>query len=79
MTTTAIRKKVHQYVDSIEPNLLEAVYAMLKIYIDDDGQSLMNTEQKADVDERAKEYRQGKTGASSWEDVKKRTQASYRK
>ncbi|MEQ1673757.1 MAG: heavy-metal-associated domain-containing protein [Candidatus Nitrotoga sp.] len=31
MTTTAIRKKVHQYVDSIDANVLEVVYNMLKL------------------------------------------------
>ena len=30
MTTNAIRKKVHQYIDDVDDTVIKAVYAMLK-------------------------------------------------
>ena len=72
MTATSIRKKVHQYVDEAENNVLEAIYNMLKIYVDDDGKSLMSNSQKAEIDKRAREYREGKLKTFSWDEVKKR-------
>ena len=35
MTKIALRKKVHQYVDDIGENALEAVYKILKNYVED--------------------------------------------
>ena len=75
MTSTAIRKKVHQYVDDAEDKVLEAMYSMLKIYVDDGGESLMSREQKSEIDKRSKLYRQGKLKTSTWEEVKKRTRS----
>ena len=75
MTTTAIRKKVHQYVDEAEEKVLEAMYQMLKLYVDEGSESLMSKEQKAEIDKRGKLYRQGKLKTSSWEEVKQRTRA----
>ena len=50
MTTTAIRKKVHQYVDEAEDKVLEAMYGMLKIYVDAGEESMMSREQKKEID-----------------------------
>ena len=75
MTTTAIRKKVHQYVDEAEEKVLEAMYQMLKLYVDEGSESLMSKEQKTEIDKRGKLYRQGKLKTSSWEEVKQRTRA----
>ena len=76
MTTTAIRKKVHQYVDDVEEKVLEAIYHMLKIYVDEGSESLMTKEQKSEIEKRGKLYRQGKLKISSWEEVKQRTRAA---
>ena len=76
MTTSSIRKKVHQYVDEAESNVLEAIYIMLKIYVDDDGKSLMSKEQKVEIDKRARDYREGKLKTASWEELKKRTRSA---
>ena len=76
MTTTAIRKKVHQYVDDAEDKVLEAIYSMLKIYVDEGEESLMSREQKNEMDKRSKLYRQGKLKTATWEEVKKRTRTS---
>jgi putative addiction module component (TIGR02574 family) len=74
MTMTAIRKKVHQYVDEAGENMVEALYKMLKL--NESSSSLMSKEQKNEIEKRSKLYRQGKLKASSWEDVKQRVRAS---
>jgi len=60
MTNSTIRKKVHQYVDDIDNNLLEVVYNMLKIYKHDDDKSLLTKEQKTELDKTLKEHKAGK-------------------
>jgi hypothetical protein len=61
MTTTTLRKKVHQYIDDIDNDLLEAVYNILKIYKHDDGeQSRLTKEQKSSLDKTLSEHKAGK-------------------
>ena len=71
MTTNALRKKVHSYIDGVEGNVLEAIYSMLKIYVDDDGKSMMSPKQKAEIEKRSREFSQGNVKTFSWEQVKK--------
>jgi hypothetical protein len=60
MTTTAIRKKVHQYVDDIDTNLLEAVYNILKLYNDKDDNSMLSKQQKVMLSKSLDEHKNGK-------------------
>jgi hypothetical protein len=76
MTSKTIRKKVIEYITHAEDNVLEAVYKMLKIYEDNDGESLMSQEQKSEIENRSSLYKKGKLKTSSWADVKKRTRAA---
>jgi hypothetical protein len=73
MTSRTIKKKVIEYINHAEDNVVEAVYKMLKIYEDSDGKSLMTKDQKTEIDKRSSLYRQGKLKTTSWTDVKKRT------
>jgi hypothetical protein len=75
MTTKAIKKKVLEYIDHADDNVLEAIYKMLKIYEDIEGKSLMSIEQKKEIEIRSSLYRQGKVKTSSWSEVKKRTRS----
>ncbi|NDA64293.1 MAG: hypothetical protein EBX50_20030 [Chitinophagia bacterium] len=76
MTSKTIKKKVIEYINHAEDNVIEAVYKMLKIYEDSEGKSLMTTDQKAEIEKRSALYRQGKVKTSSWGDVKKRTRTT---
>ncbi len=76
MTSKAIRKKVIEYINHAEDNVLEAVYKMLKIYEDSDGKSLMSPAQKSEIEKRSSLYKQGKLKTASWSEVKKRTRAA---
>lgn len=73
MTSKTIKKKVIEYINHAEDNVIEAVYKMLKIYEDSDGKSLMTTEQKSEIDRRSNLFKQGKLKTSGWSEVKKRT------
>ncbi len=75
MTASLLRKKVHQYIDDAEENILEVVYNMMKIYVDDDGKSLMTVSQKREIEKRSREYHKGKTKTLSWEQVKKNSRS----
>ncbi len=76
MTTKTIKKKVIEYINHAEDDVIEAVYKMLKIYEDSDGKSLMSTSQKSEIEKRSTLYKSGKLRTSSWSDVKKRTRNS---
>ena len=76
MTSKTLKKKVIEYINHAEDNVLEAVYKMLKIYEDSEGKSMMTDEQKSEIENRSALYKQGKIKASSWTDVKKRTKSA---
>ncbi len=76
MTSKTIRKKVIEYINHAEDNVLEAVYKMLKIYEDADGKSKMTSSQKAEIERRSALFQQGKLKTSSWTEVKKRTRST---
>ncbi|MFN7911386.1 MAG: addiction module protein [Bacteroidota bacterium] len=76
MTSKALRKKVIEYINHAEDNVIEAVYGMLKIYEDSDGKSLMTSEQKSEIERRSALYRQGKLKTTSWNELKKRTRTT---
>jgi putative addiction module component (TIGR02574 family) len=71
-----MKKKVIEYINHAEDNVIEAVYKMLKIYEDSDGKSLMTTDQKLEIERRSALFRQGKLKTSSWTDVKKRARTA---
>jgi len=75
MTSTALRKKVHQYVDSVDDSLLEVVYNLFKLYREEDD-SLLTKEQKTELDKRAELYRAGKLKTFSWKEVKEKARRS---
>jgi hypothetical protein len=76
MTSKTLKKKVIAYINHAEENVIEAVYKMLKIYEDIDGNSLMTTDQKSEIERRSAVFRQGKLKTSSWVEVKKRTKSA---
>ena len=76
MTSKTIKKKVIEYINHAEDDVIEAVYKILKIYEDADGKSLMTTDQKSEIDRRSLLYKQGKLKTSSWNEVKKRTRSA---
>lgn len=76
MSTNAVRKKIIEYINHAEDNVVEAIYKMLRIYEEGESKSMMSPEQKSEIDRRATLYRKGKLKSSSWADVKKKARAS---
>ena len=62
MTTTAIRSKVHQYIDEADSNVLEVVYKLLEVYRQSNT-SLLSEEQQKEVLKRSALYKTGKMKA----------------
>ncbi len=71
MTTTAIRSKVHQYIDEADINVLEVVYKLLEVYRQSNT-SLLSEEQQKEVLKRSALYKTGKMKAYTLSEVRKR-------
>lgn len=71
MTTTVLRKKVIEYVNHAEPNVLEAVYKILQV-IEGEDTSTLSKEQKTELERRSTLYKTGKLKTYSWSEVKKK-------
>lgn len=71
MTTTAIRTKVHKYIDEADNNVLEVVYKLLEVYRQSNT-SLLTNEQQKEVLKRSAQYKAGKIEGYSLAEVKKR-------
>jgi hypothetical protein len=67
MNALTLRKKLHNYIDSIELEKLEAIYTVLKNEIEVD--SLLTLEQKKELDSRLEEYMNEKGKNYSWNEV----------
>lgn len=71
MTTTAIRTKVHKYIDEVDSNVLEVVYKLLEVYRQSNA-SLLTEEQQKEVLKRSAQYKAGKIKGYSLAEAKKR-------
>lgn len=71
MTTTAIRSKVHKYIDEVDGDILEVVYKLLEVYRQSNA-SLLTEEQKKEVLKRSALYKAGKMKGYSLTEVRKR-------
>jgi hypothetical protein len=71
MTTTAIRTKVHKYIDEADSNVLEVVYKLLEVYRQSNT-SLLTEEQQKEVLKRSALFKAGKMKGYSLTEVRKR-------
>ncbi len=71
MTTTAIRTKVHKYIDEADNNVLEVIYKLLEVYRQGNA-SLLTNEQQKEVLKRLAQYKAGKMKGYSLAEVRKR-------
>ena len=70
MTTTAIRTKVHKYVDEADIKVLEVIYQLLEVYRQSNS-SLLTDEQKKEVLKRSALYKAGKMKGYSLAEARK--------
>jgi hypothetical protein len=78
MKTTSIRKKVHQYLDEADNNILEVVYKLLEVYRNTNT-SLLSEEQQKEVLKRSALYKQGKSEGISLSEARKKIQGKLAK
>jgi hypothetical protein len=71
MTATAIRTKVHKYIDEADNNVLEVVYKLLEVYRQGNS-SFLTSEQQKEVLKRSAQYKAGKMKGYSLAEVRKR-------
>jgi hypothetical protein len=71
MTTTAIRTRVHKYIDEADIKVLEVVYQLLEVYRQNNS-SLLTAEQQKEVLKRSTLYKAGKIKAYSLAEARKR-------
>jgi len=79
MTATALRKKAHQYLDTVDDTMLKSIYALLKEYRKNQGETLLTEEQKVELDKRMEEHKSGKSKSYTWEEVKASITARIKK
>lgn len=70
MTTTAIRSKVHKYIDEADVKVLEVVYQLLEVYRQNNT-SLITDEQQKEVLKRSALYKAGKIKGYSLSEARK--------
>ncbi|MEO8761028.1 MAG: addiction module protein [Bacteroidia bacterium] len=70
MTAVALRKKAHQYLDSVDDAMLKSVFALLKEYKKNHGESILSDEQKAELDRRMQLHKAGKSKSYTWHESK---------
>ena len=71
MTKTAIRTKVHKYIDEADIKVLEVVYQLLEVYRQSNS-SLMTEEQQKEILKRSVLYKAGKIKGYSIAEARKR-------
>jgi hypothetical protein len=70
MTTTAIRTKVHKYIDEADIKVLEVVYQLLEVYRQTNA-SALSEEQQKEVLKRSNSYKSGKSKGYSLSEARK--------
>lgn len=70
MTTSAIRTKVHEYIDEADAKVLDVVYQLLEVYRQGNS-SMLTDEQQKEVLARSESYKAGKTKGFSISEARK--------
>ena len=80
MTTTALKKKIRQYIDTTDDKMLKAVYTILEEHAKvKDETSALNASQKAELDRRMKLFEAGKMEVYNWSEVYKELKSKKKK
>lgn len=80
MTKTALKKKIIEYVENGDDKILRAVYTILEEHnrVRQEA-SLLNEEQKAELDRRMKLFEAGKMEVYDWQEIYKKKKSKYKK
>ena len=70
MQTSAIRQKLHQYIDNSDDKLLKLMFALAKEYNEDEFEYAFTDEDIKIFDERREKRISGKSSTHSWQEAK---------
>ena len=76
MTSSAIRAKVHQYIDEADDKLLEVVYQLMEAYRQHNATALTD-EQQIKVLQRIESYKVGKVKGYAITEARKRVKEKW--
>ena len=71
MTTSAIRTKVHEYIDEADSNVLEVIYKLLEVYRQSNT-SILTKEQQEEVLKRSVQFKAGEIKSLYLNELSKR-------
>jgi len=72
MTTTALRTKIHQYIDEANNDILEVIAQLLEVYRQNNHASVLTKVQQEEVLQRSELYKQGKTKVYTLNEAKEK-------
>ena len=78
MTTTAIREKLHEMVNTADDEQVKAVYSIFEDQIAEKYDHWEDEEFLKELDQRINDYESGKTKGIPWEEVKLKAQNRLR-
>ena len=80
MTSIALRKKTHEYIEMADEKILKAVYTILESHIHSTEADFPYTpEQVKELNKRRKDHLEGKSKSYTAQDVKKAVLAKLKK
>ncbi len=72
MSTSAIRQKLHHYIETAQPKKVKAIYAIFEEEIKGDD-VVWTDEFVTELNKRVSDFENGKVKGRSWEEVRKGT------
>ena len=71
MTTTAIRKNLHKYVDSIDDSFARVMHAMVQEYISSyQCNTALTANQEKELSKRIQRHKKGESKSFTWQEVR---------
>ncbi|MBK7309626.1 MAG: hypothetical protein KBG47_01185 [Bacteroidia bacterium] len=80
MTSTALKKKIHEYIDITDDKILMAVYTLLEAQAKASENKIeFNDDMIKELDKRRKLHLSGKSKSYSFEEIKKQVLSKHKK
>jgi len=71
MTTAALRKKVHEYIEEADSRVLEVVFKLLEVYRENNS-SMLSQKDQEEIIQRSVQYQAGAESILSLAEAKKK-------
>jgi hypothetical protein len=71
MTTSAIKERLHEYIDQGDDKLIKLLFALAKEYMDDENHDELSDAELALLEDRRNKRLSGESKTYSWPEAKK--------